>query len=89
MDPMVDEPAGNAQSALFRWLENSQGKAGAPPLHEPGMEFGAPNGWWGQRKPRPHPHEGIDVVFMPAGQLAFDVIEAGRVLAIIDDFLGR
>ena len=30
-------------------------------LWEPGMLFQAPETWWGDPKPRPAPHEGLDL----------------------------
>ena len=56
------------------------------------MEFGASNAWWGKLKARSNPHEGIDVVFQVAEEgLATDLspIEAGRVVHIMDDFIGQ
>lgn len=46
---------------LQGWLRELEAEVGGSVLQEPGMEFGAQHAWWGERKPRPRPHEGVDV----------------------------
>ena len=70
---------------LQRWLRGLEESAGAPLRREQGMEFGATHAWWGQRKARPRPHEGIDILF----EGVVRPIEDGRIVALFDDFLGR
>lgn len=63
-----------------------------------GMEFGALDGWWGQKQRRSRPHEGIDIVRFresSAGEcktlrdVPLRAIEGGQCVAIMDDFLGK
>ncbi len=54
------------QPFLDAWLDALEDAAKASLLRVPGVEFGATHGWWGSRKPRPRPHEGVDVVLMEA-----------------------
>jgi len=65
---------------------------------QPGMAFGSPDLWWGQRKPRPCKHEGLDLAFyldqhgqsrsLPASANFGPLID-GIVIKIFDDFLGK
>ncbi|MGQ9921302.1 MAG: peptidoglycan DD-metalloendopeptidase family protein [Desulfobacca sp.] len=67
-------------------------------LFHPGMFFRARQQWWGRRKPRPTPHEGLDICWYrtrDGGQCLLPpaaLIPApfsGRVVKIGDDFLGQ
>lgn len=67
-------------------------------LFEPGMRFGARRQWWGSRRQRQTPHEGVDFRFFEdhAGQrhvLGVDTrvvaMYDGVILALFDDFLGQ
>jgi murein DD-endopeptidase MepM/ murein hydrolase activator NlpD len=67
-------------------------------LLTPGMLFGATEQWWGKQRPRPTPHEGLDLCSFEdaAGrrrQLAADTripaTFAGRIIRIAPDFLGE
>lgn len=89
-----------ARPALQDWLHALENEAGAELADEPGMEFGALRAWWGKRAPRPRPHEGIDLVRFkyPRHTAGPDmvvrgrylrVIEAGEVLSVFPDFLGK
>ena len=80
-----------AVTAFYLWLR--QMHAGEP-VHEPGMEFGAPNAWWGQRRLRPRPHEGLDLVGFRANAseasilgMSLRPIEGGECVAVFQDFL--
>jgi predicted nicotinamide N-methyase len=75
--------------ALKAWLDGLEATAG-PLMREPGMEYGAQLAWWGARKPRPRPHEGIDLIFVSHERAPVPTIEGdGCVVALMDDFLGR
>lgn len=67
-------------------------------LCHPGMLFQSRQQWWGREKPRPTPHEGLDLCWFQdsAGRRRsldhLTVIPApfsGQVVQIIDDFLGQ
>ncbi len=67
-------------------------------LFYPGMFFLDRNKWWGDGGPRQAPHEGVDFCFYRTSatdhrrlqpQARIPAVAAGRVLAIIDDFLGK
>lgn len=67
-------------------------------LFQPGMEFDSPETWWGEKKPRPNPHEGIDLCRFEdaAGQvkeldenIRIPATFAGEVVKIGHDFLGK
>jgi hypothetical protein len=67
------------------------------PVHESGMEFGALHAWWGRRRLRPNPHEGIDLVGFRSASGASEAsihgmmlrpIEDGECVAVFYDFLG-
>ncbi len=67
-------------------------------LFKPGMEFGARETWWGARKPRPAPHEGIDLYCFAdaAGRIRqldaatrIPATFAGTIARISRDFLGQ
>jgi murein DD-endopeptidase MepM/ murein hydrolase activator NlpD len=64
----------------------------------PGMLFGASQEWWGPRRNRPRPHEGLDLCFYRDGRdrvycldenTRIPVLCDGMVVGIIDDFLGK
>ncbi len=67
-------------------------------LFYPGMFFLDKKKWWGDGGPRQAPHEGVDFCFYRTSaadhrrlqpQARIPAVAAGRVLAIIDDFLGK
>jgi hypothetical protein len=67
-------------------------------LFYPGMFFLDRNKWWGDQGPRPTPHEGVDLCFYRTDtggecrlypQARIPAVTGGRVLGIIDDFLGK
>jgi murein DD-endopeptidase MepM/ murein hydrolase activator NlpD len=67
-------------------------------VFDAGMLFGAENRWWGDRGGRDGPHEGIDLSSYRTkeGEIRHldensrvPVIFSGRVMSVIDDFLGR
>lgn len=67
-------------------------------LFYPGMFFGDRNKWWGDGGKRSAPHEGVDLCFYRTSmgeQLRLDpasripAVAGGKVLRIIDDFLGK
>lgn len=75
-----------ALAALKKWL------------FHPGMLFRSGQQWWGQKKPRSTPHEGLDLCWFEdvAGNRQFldqtTVIPApfsGKVMRIFPDFLGQ
>jgi hypothetical protein len=62
------------------------------------MLYGATHTWWGRRRPRQQPHEGLDVSLYSdrLGRLnrldekiRIPAAATGKVLNIIDDFLGK
>ncbi len=64
----------------------------------PGMLFDSRQKWWGDFGERHAPHEGIDICFYSPSQdkthplppeTVVPALSSGRVLAVIDDFLGR
>jgi hypothetical protein len=64
----------------------------------PGMLFKAGEQWWGDKKPRAAPHEGLDLccfedqdgkVRQLPGSLRIPAAFAGRIEKIDDDFLGK
>ena len=83
----------DAQQALTTWLDTFEKSTGGHKvLHDPGMEYGSEASWWGSKKGRPHPHEGVDVVLSDTAVLRgmrLRPIESGVVIAIHDDFLGK
>ena len=67
-------------------------------LFHPGMLFESGEKWWGDLGRRHAPHEGIDLCIYRSGsggihplppETAVPVFAPGRILAVIDDFLGR
>ena len=67
-------------------------------VFHPDMLFGARQNWWGAKKPRPRPHEGIDLCLYRDGRdkiinlnegVGVPAAHEGRVVKVIDDFLGR
>jgi hypothetical protein len=66
-------------------------------LFHPDMLFGAPRFWWGSRKLRPRPHEGIDLVLfrdrtgkirsLGAGAV-IPPLPGGKIVRISPDFIG-
>jgi hypothetical protein len=64
----------------------------------PGMLFGASGEWWGDRRRRRTPHEGLDLCYYTDGRGGLHSLDKGAripalydgmVVCIIDDFLGR
>jgi murein DD-endopeptidase MepM/ murein hydrolase activator NlpD len=64
----------------------------------PGMQFGSPDRWWGDRGPRDFPHEGIDLCLYRDyscqtrridKKTRIPVMLDGMVRAIFKDFLGQ
>jgi hypothetical protein len=64
----------------------------------PGMLFGASGEWWGDRRRRRTPHEGLDLCYYADGQgglhgldegARIPVLYDGVVVCAIDDFLGK
>ncbi len=67
-------------------------------LFQPGMEFAARETWWGARKPRPAPHEGVDLYCFAdaAGRISrldatiqIPATFGGTIARISRDFLGQ
>lgn len=67
-------------------------------LFFPGMLFGSFRSWWGKEHPRPFSHEGIDLCFFEAengkryrldASVRIPMAETGRIVCIIDDFIGK
>jgi hypothetical protein len=67
-------------------------------VFHPNMLFGAKQNWWGPKRPRPRPHEGIDLCLFRDGLDGIVLIGEGtRVPAMYDgvvakimpDFLGE
>lgn len=65
---------------------------------QPGMRFRSPEQWWGKGKPRPTPHEGLDLYAFgdAAGRvhyldetLAIPATWEGEVIKVAPDFLGQ
>jgi murein DD-endopeptidase MepM/ murein hydrolase activator NlpD len=64
----------------------------------PGMLFNSTEQWWGDKKPRAAPHEGLDLCCFEdadgeirrfAGSIRIPAAFAGRIQKIDDDFLGK
>lgn len=64
----------------------------------PGMLFGADYKWWGDRRKRDKPHEGIDICFyrtvkgdirLVGPKFLIPAMFAGKAVKIIDDYLGK
>lgn len=95
MAPDCTHPDHAAASAALRaWLTALHD---GDPIQEPGMEFGAPNAWWGKRRPRPQPHEGVDIVGFTCAHaeethsicdMPLRPVEPGECVAVLEDFLG-
>ena len=79
----------DGRAPLTQWLRQLEADAGGALRREPGMEFAASHAWWGDKKPRPRSHEGVDLVFDSPVQPPVKAIEAGLCVAVIDDFLGQ
>jgi murein DD-endopeptidase MepM/ murein hydrolase activator NlpD len=67
-------------------------------LFQPGMRFNSRETWWGERKPRATPHEGVDLCCLEdaGGQIKnldknikIPATFAGEIIKIADDFLGQ
>jgi hypothetical protein len=67
-------------------------------IFQPGMLFHAPDTWWGDKKPRPAPHEGIDLYSFADEHGTIRTVNehtqipaafAGQIIRIFDDFLGK
>jgi murein DD-endopeptidase MepM/ murein hydrolase activator NlpD len=88
-------------SKFFDYLRASNGPALAGLVtwfFQPGMLFNSLETWWGERRPRPTPHEGIDLCFFKdgAGQvrqvgpdLKIPATFAGEIIKLDRDFLGK
>jgi len=81
----------------FLGLNNLPPSACAAWIIRPGMEFGANAAWWGGRKPRKNPHEGIDLCLFrnSAGAIRsigyrhlIPSVCDGVVAALVADFMG-
>ncbi|MDD5758481.1 MAG: hypothetical protein PHI06_05300 [Desulfobulbaceae bacterium] len=46
----------------------------------PGMSFAATSLWWGRQKPRPRPHEGLDLKFFSTKHGGSCTLEAGTMI---------
>ncbi|CAK0855820.1 unnamed protein product [Prorocentrum cordatum] len=87
-----DGVGGTAQDAISCWLHDFQLSAGEPILQKAGVEYGSEVMWWSDSRRRKRPHEGIDITLADAcsmRSLPLRFAEPGRVVGIIDDFLGR
>jgi len=67
-------------------------------LWQPGMEFNSRETWWGEKKPRATPHEGLDLCWFEdlTGQIKhldenikIPATFAGKIVKIGHDFLGK
>lgn len=67
-------------------------------LFQPGMAFNSGETWWGEKRPRPTPHEGIDLCCFKDGvgqfrqvgpDLQIPATFAGQILKLGRDFLGK
>ncbi len=67
-------------------------------LFQPGMLFNSLETWWGEKKPRAAPHEGLDLCFFEdaAGQIKkvdenikIPATFAGKIVKLDRDFLGE
>ena len=89
------------KSSFFEYLlaDNRPQMAGfARWILHPGMAFNSLETWWGEKKPRPSPHEGMDLCCFEdsSGQvrqvgqdLKIPATFAGEVLQLAPDFLGK
>ena len=89
------------KSKFFDYLLASNGPAMAGFknwLFQPGMAFNSGETWWGEKQPRPSPHEGIDLCcFEDAGgrinrvdqHIQVPATFAGEIIKIDRDFLGK
>jgi hypothetical protein len=67
-------------------------------VFSPGMEYGARNLWWGRLSQRPIPHQGVDIALyrsrdgglrsLASGSVV-PLAAPGRIVAVIEDFIGR
>lgn len=62
------------------------------------MLFNSSHSWWGTGRPRPYTHEGVDLCFFESetgnryrldDSTRVPMAATGRILAIIDDFIGK
>jgi len=67
-------------------------------LFQPGMLFNSRETWWGEKKPRRTPHEGLDLCFFEDaagrikkvdGKINIPATFAGEIVKISRDFLGK
>lgn len=65
---------------------------------EEGMGYRAAGAWWGARRPRPRPHNGLDLHRFESGAGTRETLApgalvpiawAGRIVRVVDDFLGQ
>lgn len=91
--------AGLAPDSFFRrFVDSNQLGRITHFLFQPGMLFNDENFWWGERKKRPRPHEGIDIFLMQdaggqlkcvAAAMLVPVPLPGRLVHFHRDFLGE
>eukprot|EP00931_Biecheleriopsis_adriatica_P077348 TRINITY_DN50935_c0_g1_i1.p1 TRINITY_DN50935_c0_g1~~TRINITY_DN50935_c0_g1_i1.p1 ORF type:complete len:221 (-),score=43.16 TRINITY_DN50935_c0_g1_i1:71-703(-) len=81
--------------ACSAWVRSLESRAGGRLVLADGAEFGAGHYWWGKRKERPAPHEGVDFSHvgipprpLPAG-FPLPAVADGEIVAIFDDFLAK
>jgi hypothetical protein len=59
-------------------------------VFHPDMLFGAKQNWWGSKKPRPRPHEGIDLCLFRDGHGRIVLVdESARVPAMYDGVVAK
>jgi hypothetical protein len=82
----------------FIELNHLQEKAFKAWVLHPHMLFGGMYFWWGSKKQRPSPHEGIDLCLYLNGRdkivnlderIKIPATYDGKVVKVLDDFLGR
>ena len=90
-------PKSDFTEAFIRANSLGKGEFAAWVFH-PDMLFGAMQNWWGAKKRRPRPHEGIDLcLFRDSNGKIIGIDERtkvpaaydGVVVKILDDFLGK
>ncbi|OLP93153.1 hypothetical protein AK812_SmicGene24964 [Symbiodinium microadriaticum] len=81
------------------WLRALEARAGGRFILEAGAEFGSLNCWWGKRRPRPAPHEGVDFCdfqdFNSGTKRQIEpgcpvpAVADGQVVAVFEDFMAQ
>eukprot|EP00439_Symbiodinium_sp_Y106_P069419 s806_g11.t3 len=80
------------------WLRALEARAGGRFILEAGAEFGSLNCWWGKRRPRPAPHEGVDFCdFQDFSGTKRQIkpgcpvpaVAEGQVVAVFEDFMAQ